>query len=301
MDKYKNVAARFFNQPWAIMQEKLTEIAAFVELKMNGGNVSEESIKALMGGQRSSEVVKAGAVAVLPIYGVIAPKADLMSQISGGVSIQRLTERFRTLVNDPNVGAIILDIDSPGGSVEGLSEFADEVFAARGTKKIVAISNFLAASAAYWIGTAADEFVASVTARVGSVGVFIEHMDLSKKAEAEGVAVTQISAGKFKTEGSKFEPLTEEATAHLQEMVDAYYDMFVSAIARNRGVDKSAVTSGFGEGRVLLAEMALKENMIDGIETLDQLIERLSMPDEQNSRARAEAQAADRERRISKL
>ena len=299
MEYMRNHVIEYDATYWAgSFLKKLQEIAGFVELKISGGNVSDETVKALIGGQRSGEITKAGAVAVLPISGVISPKINMCTDISVGTSLERLTQRFRSLVDDPSVGAIILDIDSPGGSVEGLNEFADEVFNARGSKKIVAISNYLAASGAYWIGTAADEFVAAKTAKVGSIGVFIEHRDLSKMAENLGVAVTHISAGKFKTEGNEFEPLTEEATAHLQELVDAYYEMFVGTVARNRGVKANDVKSGFGEGRVLLAEMALKENMIDGIETMDELIARLSMPDEQTARARS--QARDRQLKLAK-
>ena len=128
MDKYQNIAARFFNQPWAIMQEKLQEIAGLIEFKMSGGTVDEETIKAMVGAQFGSAISRAGAVAVLPIFGTITPRANMMSSFSGGVSIDVLTRRFSSLVDDPGVGAIILDIDSPGGSVEGLDEFADEVF-----------------------------------------------------------------------------------------------------------------------------------------------------------------------------
>ena len=198
-----------------------------------------------------------------------------------------LTRRFRALVDDSSVGAIILNINSPGGSVEALHEFCEEVFQARGKKKIVAISNTMAASAAYWIGTAADEFVALKSSWVGSIGVWMAHTDISERLKTEGIVKTIISSGKFKAEGNDFNPISEEAIAHLQECCDSFYGMFVDAVARNRGVSEDDVRGGFGEGRTLTADMALSQNMIDGIETLDQVIARLSSIKAQKTRSRA--------------
>ncbi len=289
MDNYKQIASTFYNQPHLITYEKLQEIKGLLELKMSGGDVNADEVAAITAAAAGRKEMRAGAIAVLPIFGVIAPRMNMMMNYSGGVSLEMVTKRFRALVDDSSVGAIILNIDSPGGSVEGLPEFAAEVFAARSKKKIVAISNTMACSAAYWIGAAADEFVALSSSWVGSIGVYTVHHEFSKQLEAEGIGSTIISAGKFKTEGNDLEPLSEEAQLHIQENIDHYYDMFVGAVAKYRGVKVAAVKSGFGQGRALPAGLALEESMIDGIETLDELIARLSNPKEQNARARASA------------
>lgn len=298
MDNLKSVIANLFNKPWAISLDKLQEMAAIVEMKVSGKDVSLESVEAANG---NDSVERAGAIGVLSISGVLSPHSSMFMRWFGGTGLDDLTKRFQALVDDNGVGAIILNINSPGGSVEGLPEFAETVFNARKSKKIVAIANTMAASAAYWIGTAADEFVALKSSWVGSIGVFTIHHEFSKMLEEEGIATNIISAGKFKTEGNDLEPLTEDAKVHMQEWVDHFYNMFVADVARNRGVTVDAVKEGFGEGRVLPAELAMKESMIDGIETLDQLIARLSIPKAQNSRSRAEAEAKDRERRISSM
>ena len=268
MDNYQKIAASFFNRPWAIDPAKMDELVAFMEIKMSGGSISAEDIQAAVGRDNGGNEQRAGAIAILPVRGVLSPRMNMLNDISGGTSYEMLGKQLRTLVSDSGVGAIILDIDSPGGSGEGLPEFAAEVFAARSEKKIVAIGNTQALSAAYWIGTAADELVALSSSWIGSVGVVMVHKDISKQLEADGVATTIISAGKFKTETSDLGPLSEEALVHLQENADHFYNMFVDGVAKNRGVSVSDVRSGFGEGRVMPAEMALKENMIDGIETM---------------------------------
>jgi capsid assembly protease len=104
---------------------------------------------------------------------------------------------------------------------------------------------------------------------------FAAHEDISKALEEEGVKVTLVSAGKYKTEGMPYEPLSAEARALMQQMVDTFGNMFIQAVARNRGIGSYAVKNGFGEGRMVLAQDAVKAGMADGVATLDQTVTRL--------------------------
>jgi signal peptide peptidase SppA len=217
-------------------------------------------------------------VAVLPLQGTLVPRADIMTEYSGGTSLEKFKNFLRAALEDPNVAGIVLDIDSPGGSVYGTEEAAEEVYEARGQKPIVAFANPMAASAAYWIGSQADEIVVTPSGEVGSIGVLALHEDWSRAYDASGVTPTFISAGKFKTEGNELEPLGEEAKAALQSRVDDYYEAFVRAVARGRGMRASDVRSGFGEGRLVGAEEAVKLGMADREGTIDDAIARASRP-----------------------
>ncbi|NJN53292.1 MAG: S49 family peptidase [Anaerolineae bacterium] len=187
----------------------------------------------------------------------------MMSEMSGAVSVQKFTAQFRAALRDPDIASIVIDVDSPGGQVGGVEELAAEIFDARGQKPITAVVNTLAASAAYWIASAADEIVISPSGQAGSIGVFLIHEDMSAALAAAGETVTLISAGKYKVEGNPFEPLTEEARGAMQEMVNEYYGMFTKAVARNRGVKVADVRNGFGEGRVVGAGQAVALGMAD--------------------------------------
>jgi ClpP class serine protease len=133
----------------------------------------------------------------------------------------------------------------------------------------------MAASAAYWIGTAADELWVAPSGQVGSIGVFAAHEDISEALKMEGITISLVSAGKYKTEGMPYEPLSAEARASMQRMVDDFHTMFVAAVARNRGVATSTVKNGFGEARMILAQDAVRAGMADGVATLDQTVARL--------------------------
>jgi signal peptide peptidase SppA len=172
------------------------------------------------------------------------------------------------------VSAILIDANTPGGTIAGVTELAAEMYAARGRKPIVAHANALAASAGYWIVSAADEIVATPSADVGAIGVITAHVDTSKAEEAEGVTRTVVSAGKYKAEGHG--PISEEGLAALQARVDDAYAVMTKDIARGRGVSPADVRAGFGEGRVVSAKEALKLGMIDRIATFDETVARMT-------------------------
>ena len=262
--------------PWAILPGKLAVILAVVARHEAGEKLSPDEVKAQIGAARRPVPANAGGIAVLPLFGTILPRANLMVNTSGAMSAEYFSALFRAALADPAVGAVVLDVDSPGGAVPGIDELSSEIFKARGAKPIVAVANHLAASAAYWIATAADELVVTPSAEAGSIGVFAAHDDLSGLMEREGVKTTLISSGKYKVEGNPFEPLGDEARAAIQSRVNDYYEMFVKAVARNRGVKAADVRNGFGEGRVMGARDAVDYGMADRVETMAQTIERLA-------------------------
>lgn len=222
---------------------------------------------------------QAGAVAVLPMMGPISQRADLWSMLFGGTSTECFGAMFAQAVADPNVAAIVINVDSPGGTVSGVPELAAQINAARGTKPIVAVANGMAASAAYWLASQADEIVVTPSGEVGSIGVFCAHFDESGALEQAGVKPTLISAGKYKVEGNPFGPLTDEALASIQSRVDDLYAMFTSDVAKARAMPVDRVRGrAFGEGRMLGAKRSVNSGMADRVGTLSETIGRLSTP-----------------------
>ncbi|MES0076958.1 S49 family peptidase, partial [Mesorhizobium sp. M0058] len=258
---FPHLRAALMSAPWAIEQGRLEAIVEVVERRIEGTRLSAEEIALIKGErqpngvvslfmlnsrsgmvesrqERSSTPAAGSAVAVISVFGIIAQHASQVDDISGpgGTSTDRVSQSLNKALNDPSVGSIVLNIDSPGGSVSGVQALANEIYKARGPKPIIAQVNSLAASAAYWIASSADEIVMTPGATAGSIGVYALHRDVSKAAEMEGFKFTFISAGKFKVEGNQFEPLNDEAFAANKKMIDAYYSDFTSSVARGRGV-----------------------------------------------------------------
>lgn len=271
------VLSSFYGTPLALLPEKAEEISAFLQLRIHG-QLSDEEIKARISRPaRTSIAAPKSGVAVIPVSGVIAKRMGMMDDISGGTSIERLRADFHAALGDPDIGHIVFDVNSPGGSVEGVFEFSEEIFNARGQKRMTTVANDLIASAAYAIGSACDEVVVTPGALAGSIGVYLMHADVSAMDRMLGIKTTLIKAGKYKAEGDPHQPLSAEAIAHKQEMVDDYYEMFVNAVARNRATTPDQVRNGYGEGRVLTAERAVAADLADRVATLDEVLAELGV------------------------
>ena len=284
MSDLSNVRRAVHGMRWAIVPEKLETILDVLEVRTAQRRpFTADEIDARMADTAAprphaaarSHVGENGAkVAVLPLTGLIVPKSGMVNgeSMPSGTSCEAFATVFDAAVNDRSVTSIVIDIDSPGGSVNGVPELAQRIHAARGRKPITAVANGMAASAAYWIGSAADEFIVSPSGEVGSIGVYVTHAEGSEMYAKAGVKHTIIKAGDYKAEGNPFEPLTDDAKAAIQADVDEIYGWFVSAVAKHRGVGTQTVAKNFGKGRCVMARMAVAAGMVDRIGTLESVL-----------------------------
>jgi signal peptide peptidase SppA len=264
------LVAEYLATPWALMPERLNAVTAVIARWSGDARASDEVMRNIAAdknardARRQSSVSNSGGgIAVLPLYGIVTQRGNMVDDVSGPgtASTQQFSNMLRAALQDETVSQILIDIDSPGGSVYGVAELADEIVSARAKKPVVAIANSLAASAAYWIGC--------------SIGVWQAHQDYSKAMDEAGVKTTLISAGKFKVEGNPYAPLDEEAQGFMQSRVDDYYAAFTKAVAKGRGVSISQVRDGMGQGRVLGADAALASSMVDGIATFEDVVKKM--------------------------
>lgn len=312
MTTFPHLRAAIVRQPWAILPDRLEAIAEVVERRVFAGiRLSPEEIAAIKGERNQDGLLslyslegaqveargsggsdqRAGMIAVINVSGIIAQHAHQVEGISGpgGTSVERVSGAFRSAMANPDVVGVVFNVDSPGGNVHGVQALADEIFKSRGRKPIVAQVNSTMASAAYWIGAAADEIVMTPGAQAGSIGVYALHRDVSAAAEKEGFKFTFISAGKYKVEGNAYEPLTDEASASVQETVNDYYSDFTGSVAKYRGVKANDVVNGFGEGRMLKDSRAVSAGLADRVATLDDTLRRMAAGKSKTAGARADA------------
>jgi signal peptide peptidase SppA len=281
------------DSPWLIVPDKLAQIRGIYETHLRGEKIDVDAVLAKMAkptdGDSIGSTVQDG-TAIIPVYGVIGKKMNMFTRISGGTSTQLIGKDFAEALADPEVHSILLAIDSPGGTVDGTQALADQIFEARGKKPIVAIADGMMASAAYWIGSAADRvYTSGDTTAVGSIGVVAQHTDYSQAEHAAGIKVTEITAGKYKRIASDHEPLSVEGRASIQEKVDHLYSVFVDSVARNRGVDPETVAAKMADGKVFLGKQAVKAGLVDGVSTQPAVVARLVQNHLEN-RTRAVAQ-----------
>lgn len=255
------------------------------------GTVDGTEIQAVATSARTKK-----AIAVLPLSGPITLQSSPFSAMFGGTSTEKWGRVFGSLVANDDVGAIVIRVDSPGGSVFGVQELVAQIFAARGNKPIIAVADAKMFSAAYWIGSAADEIVVVPSGQTGSIGVVMLHVDESQLLEMEGIVPTFIFAGEKKVWANPFEPLTPESTEMLQGIADTYYDSFTAAVAKHRGTTAKVVKAGFGQGGIVMAKESVVQGLADRVDTLDGVLRRLG-----GAAARTEQVRADRAARVKAI
>lgn len=207
-------------------------------------------------------------VAVIKVSGPLFRYANLMTRICGATSYELLAQDFNKAVQNPNIKGILLDIDSPGGEVNGCSELSDMIYQARGTKPIIAYASGACCSGAYWIASACDKILAADTAILGSIGVvsIFEKDDEDKTIEI----VSSQSPNK------RPDINTEEGKAKIQARVDELAEVFIAKVARNRGITAVDVVKNFGAGDVSVGQYAVRNGLADGLSSFEDIISSLN-------------------------
>ncbi|MDD1764085.1 MAG: signal peptide peptidase SppA [Methanobacteriaceae archaeon] len=198
-------------------------------------------------------------VAVIPLEGQIAYGESniLEGQVANPQSIEN---SLRQAEEDPTVSAILLEINSPGGSPVASEEIMSSVKACE--KPVVVWISDTGASGAYLVASSADKIVASPSSIVGSIGVILSLTDLSELYQKIGVDKYSIKAGEFKDMGADYRNLTAAEQKMLQEMVDQDYDYFISLVAENRKLDESYVRN-IAEGKIYTGSQAKDLKLVD--------------------------------------
>ncbi len=263
--------------PWAIRPEYLESIINDPKMwaRMDEAAGSEAATAAIFAGRSSDDRpyrVQDG-VAVIPIVGPLSKRMSFFTWLLGGHTFAQIAAMIAEAGEDPDVEAIVLDVDSPGGTVSGTDGLTEAISAANAAKPVVAYANGCMCSAAYWVSSAAAMIVAERTAMVGSIGVIMVHADYSRADDRAGVKFTVLTAGKYKAVGNDYNPMSDEDRAVLQAELDKIYGIFVGTVASQRGTEAARVKSEMADGRVFIGDDALAAGLVDGIGNLQSAID----------------------------
>lgn len=210
-------------------------------------------------------------IALIPVSGPIFRHANLMTEISGATATGSLATDIQAALDNPSVNVLVLDIDSPGGEATGINELAEMIYQARGTKPIKAYVGGQAASASYWIASAAEEVIVDDTAQLGSVGVVLS---LRKREDRPGEKSYEIVSSNAPNKRPDLE--TEAGRAQLQTRTDELANVFLDKVARNRSIPRDEVNDRFRQGGVATGALAVAAGMADRLGSLESLIAELA-------------------------
>ena len=258
--KFWNHAA---GEPWAITETALNNILTIASRQ----NESIEAVSAKLGRDLDNTYVieVRDGVAVIPVVGPLFRYANLFTAISGASSYEVLAKDFNSALENPDVHSVVLDIDSPGGEVNGCAEFANMIYESRGTKPIIAYASGDAASGAYWIASACDQIIASETSLLGSIGVVAVYRDSNDQNVLEIVS----SQSPYK----RLDPNSDDGKSRLQSRIDDLASVFIDSIAKHRGVDPPTVLKEFGGGDVFVGKNAIRSGLADDVGSLENIIQ----------------------------
>lgn len=227
---------------------------------------------------------KSGNVGIVAIKGPTTNRTSYWDEVDQRATYPAIREALMEAATDSEVSHILLDIDSPGGAVSGIADVSNLIRTINDkVKPVTAFTDGNMMSAAYWMGSSAGKVYASKVAGVGSIGVIATHMEMSKMMEEAGIKVTVMRAGKYKALANSAEPLTDAARDQMQAGLDATYSVFVQHVADMRGVSYNKADSTMAQGREFYGDAALSAGLVDGIESFDSVMSKLSVDKRQGS------------------
>ena len=275
MNLLPHVAARLFGAPLLIHRPKLDVILAVL-----GSRVGLLELAAPADPLSTSPPVSHApanadpSIAVVPIHGTLVRRTVGLEAASGLLSYSAIAAQLDAALADPDIAAILLDVDSPGGESGGVFDLADRIRAAAAVKPVWAVANDAAFSAAYALASAASRVFVPRTGGVGSIGVIAMHVDQSMRDAQEGVRYTAVFAGARKNDLSPHEPISGVAHAFLQGEVDRVYGLFTETVARHRGLSADAVRAT--EAGLFFGQDAIAAGLADVLGSFDDALAQLA-------------------------
>ena len=273
------------SRPWALDQSYLDIMASLSARDIDNLDLSAlkiplsgvaDGVNTALEGKTGRNITQAleirDNVAVIHVNGVISRYASIFEDICGGTSTQNLAKNWTIAQERHDVESIVLYINSPGGEADGIHEFADMVFSARGDKRVIAYVGGSACSAAYWIASAADEVVIDATARLGSIGTV---MNIRRRKVSNDDPIETLEIVSAVSPNKRLDPFKEEGRDAYQKEIDQLADIFVDRVASYMGVKRQTVLDDFGAGGVLIGQNAVDKGMAHRLGSFEGVISEL--------------------------
>jgi signal peptide peptidase SppA len=293
----RRLISSILSTPWFIREGWLQEFAGFAEearlradqltaeevrerlraaLSSMAPDEKPESLAVSMGvplGPGLSATLRDG-VAIIPIIGPLYHYASEFDDVCGCSSYQQIARDLDAALASPDVGAILFEVDSPGGEVAGAAELSQMMYDARGVKPTASYVSDLGASAGYYAASSAEVVVIARSAVLGSIGVVMTYLDTSERDSKSGVRRVEILSSQ--SPEKRADPNTDSGRAQIQQMLDDLAQVFVDDVARNRGVSVETVLSDFGRGSVMVGDRAVAAGLADRVGSFEALLAELA-------------------------
>ena len=264
--KYPRILAALRSAKWAVTPVTLQAIRDTLSARLTGhlptkqtGDMDDDDLEPVA--PPPPYQMAAPGVAVVDMCGIIGKNLSGLEMMCGGCDIKAVESNLIAALAAPETLAVVLNIDSPGGTVSGVAEFADEIaeLSAAAGKPVLAYASGMCCSAAYWIACGCAAIACSPSSDVGAIGVYMALMDESANWAEEGYKLVLIKAGDFKAAGIAGSQITPEQIALWQADVDFIYAQFTSAVKAAR----PGMTDATMQGQSFYGSRALAAGLVD--------------------------------------
>jgi capsid assembly protease len=275
-----SLIAKVRSHIWCITEEMM-DVVESIALRENE---TVEAVAAKLGRplDNARSVSVRNQIAIIPIDGVLAPKMDLLTEISGGASVETIARDYSQAIDDSQIKGVLLNFSTPGGAVDDIGQFARMIRAGSEKKPVWAYGGSLIASAGCWLAAAAGRVVVAPECLIGSIGVVYQGTDTTEADVKKGVKREMVVA---RQSPKKRPSLSSEAgRQQIQDRVNRTCDMFIEAVASYRGVTPEQVESDFGQGDLLFGTDAVAVGLADETDDFESTLAKLSEAADQSRR-----------------
>lgn len=267
IDRIENL----FADDWLCVEpSEMERVYACMQQLLSSGTKVESLFAPIHEANLKSEIVNG--VAYIQVSGLLVKHPNFFTRYYGDTSYDELAREIRHLSEDDGIRAIVMLFNTPGGTVAGVADCADAIYATRDKKPIIALANDMAASGGIWLATAASEFAVTQTSMSGSIGVVITITEYSKIYQEMGIGKHVIRSGEFKAIGGPDEPLSDKFRASIQERSDRIYDLFIRSVARHLATSEQHVATNLADGHVFFGDQAVEVGLASRVTTLENII-----------------------------
>lgn len=264
--RFPHILSVLYCEPWLITGEMHKRLCQIVDEHISGaahdpGGIVEAFSGAKGNGRDRDPFVRLGNIAQVNVHGVIGKRVGYFEKCSGVMDCDDAEYALLTAYEDESIEGVLLDIDSPGGTVTGVPELAEVIARVNAEKPVVAFTDTQMASAAYWLGAACSAIYATGSSHIGSIGVYAAWMDASRAYELNGFSQEVEKVGKYKAAGLYGTSMTPEQRDLVRKRVEEVAGWFKGFVSANR----SGVPAEAMEGQTFYGAEAKVNNLVDEV------------------------------------
>lgn len=262
--RYPRILEKLYRGMWVVRQDTHDAMLAALEARLEGHRVSAEDVISEASDKTDELYSQVSDTVVIKVFGILGKHLDALEMMCGGCSLDAISDMVSVVESDTNIRNVCFHFHSPGGTVQGTPEVAAQIADLGTRKNTMAFTDGDCCSGALWLASQCNQFYSTQSADIGSVGVRMVLLDLTRQMEMDGVKANPIFAGKYKLSGASFQPLQPDERDMFQSDCDVIYAQFKEAVISRRFVEDQSL-QGWSYSGIQAAQIGFTDGVVSDI------------------------------------